>query len=229
MKLKTFFLSLVGIIALSTGFSSCNSDSDDGTQLYAVIATYQSSSDLGSTFTYRKEGDEPLITLTTSQKFSSEIFKVGSRVLIQYTTDLPAYTSGAIQVIGMANTVGGGANATEATAAETENWKTDIIEIRSLWRTGSYLDIAFIASVGANSYFKFYLDKATIGTSCPEFHIVLTQGGSLGGQQGLYYASYSIANAWDNPATDEIKIVLPDKTITTIKKNTTVQPITPAE
>lgn len=230
MKLKTFFLSLVGIIALATSFSSCNSDSDDnGNSIYTIIATFEKSNAQGSVFTYRKEGDEPLITLTSTQSIKTDMFKEGTRVLLQFVTNMPPYTSGPIQVLGVAKIIGSGEPATISTAEATNDWRSNEVDIRTLWRTGTYLDIAFIAPLGVTDYFKFYLDEATIGSSSPEFHIVLTEGGNLGGQQGLYYASYNIANVWDNPETDEIKIILPNKTITTIKKNSTIKPITPEQ
>ena len=51
------------------------------------IATYVSSSDNGSVFTLRKDGDSPLVTLTSTRVINENMFKPNTRVLIQYVPE----------------------------------------------------------------------------------------------------------------------------------------------
>jgi len=232
MKLKAFLLPL--IIALTMGMSSsCNSDSDDSTQMYANIVTLVASNEQGTVFTFRTQGDEPLVTLTSTQRISPEMFKVGSRVLLHYYTSVPAGESGAIQIVGMANILGGGARLKEATASETENWRSENISVQLLYRTGEYIDLAFVSSAAnVDKNFQFYVDKTTLGSDYPECHIVLS-GNTGSGNNALYYGSYSIDNIWNLPNVKGIKIHLPDNSqqnrVVTVEKNNTIKPVEPAQ
>lgn len=82
------FKSLISIVAAATAmfaFTACNSsdDSDTGNQ-YADIVTLESTAPSGSVMTFREKDDSPLITLTTTQAFSAEIFTPGTRILAIY-------------------------------------------------------------------------------------------------------------------------------------------------
>ena len=234
MKLKALFLSLICAVAVSV-FSSCNSDSDDNTQMYANIVTLAATNEQGTIFTFREDGDKPLITLTSTVKISTEMFKVGSRVLLHYYSNVPAGQSGAIQVIGLSNILGGGAKAVEATAAETQDWSSENISMQFLYRSGEYIDLAFVTNAGGNvsDSMKFYVDKNTLNSDYPEFYIVMKRSGVSAGNNALYYASYSIGNVWNLPNVHGVKIHMPDSNqanrIVTIEKSNAIKPVEPAE
>ena len=227
MKLRLFFLPM--IIALAAGlFSSCNTDGDNDNQMYANIVTFMASNEQGSVFSFRPQDDEPMITLTTAQRIPTDVFKLGTRVLLSYYTSLPAGESGNIQVVGMSKILGGGDRLKEATAEETENWRSDNITVQMLYRSGEYIDFGFICSAdGVENAFKFYVDKTTLESDYPECYMVLS--GAVSGNTGLYYGSYCIDNIWNLPNIKGIKIHLPDSSqqnrVVTIEKNNIIKPV----
>lgn len=238
MKLKNIILSLTTAIVALTSLSSCNTNSDSGDPMFMAIATIATINEQGTVFTMRQKGDSPLITLTSSQKLNLNTFKKGERVLIQFTTASTTTTqlaSGPINLLGVGRIFGSGKQATPSTAEKTNNWSSQNFEIQALIRTGEYIDMTFVANSSlSEEQFIFYLDEATENTSSPEFHFVLKENAPITGQLGLYYASYSIANVWNNPKTDQVKIFHPAAgqlgNCTILKKNEEIQkPTKPTE
>ena len=146
------FKSLISIVAAATAmfaFTACNSsdDSDTGNQ-YADIVTLESTAPTGSVMTFREKDDSPLITLTTTQAFSTEIFTPGTRILAIYHPESNKRgESGPVTVAAASPTLGTGSAPVPAVVDTLDNWASDRIVMpgESVWRSGYYLNMAFQA------------------------------------------------------------------------------------
>lgn len=207
-KLLTLALALAAL----TGFTACNSDSDsDATDYREVcidIVTYEGVSSEGSTFTFRKEGDSPLITLTASQSLSSLDFTKGSRILLQYTPHSgQQYLSGAITVLAAANVEGGGAPAETATAEQTRDWASDAVNMSLLMRSGTYLNMQFTAYLGAQTpVVRLVVDEATLDSDYPELHLIYGPYSGLLTKAYYFTGSWDIAFIWERPTCKGINV-----------------------
>lgn len=189
---------------------SCNSDSDTpgGATLYTDIVTYQGNGTGGSTFTFRKEGDSPLITLTCSRTLASD-FVPGSRILIQYAPETgKQYMSGPINLAGAANVEGGGAPVEELTAAQTTNWLSDAVNVSTIFRSGEYLNLQFTGTLGSEvAKVRMVADTETLDSEYPELHLIFGPYTAALGQYYLFTCSWSIESVWNRPGCKGIKVL----------------------
>ncbi len=192
------------------------------------IATYVSSSDNGSVFTLRKDGDSPLVTLTSTRVINENMFKPVTRVLIQYVPESGiAYKSGPMELYSVQ-----AVNSTlkEGTAADYTDWFSDPFSMGGLWRTGNYINLwANIDVEQRPETFELVLDTKTINDECPEYHVIFRTDG-VDGRRHVIYGSYDISKVWSLQTCSSIRVYYPDSHGTTslvFYKNST--PIVPAE
>ncbi len=209
--MKTRFLSILLAAAAIVGMTSCNSN-DDPTGSYEYICndivTYLGNADGKSTFTFRKEGDSPLVTLTSPQMLQQSQFKPDSRILISYSPQSgKQYTSGPITLIAAMNVEGNGDPVKTATAESTSNWRSEEINVASLFRSGEYLNVQFTGAVGADvPVTNLYVDEATLESECPELHIVFGPFNSVTQTTYVFYGSWNISSVWNLPTCKSIKV-----------------------
>ncbi len=208
------FKSLISIVAAATAmfaFTACNSsdDSDTGNQ-YADIVTLESTAPSGSVMTFREKDDSPLITLTTTQAFSTEIFTPGTRILAIYHPESNKRgESGPVTVAAASPTLGKGSAPVPAVVDTLDNWASDRIVMpgESVWRSGYYLNMAFQAiSTATPKKFYVYVDEKTVDSEYPELHVVFKSGNSSSMYNFAFYASYNIAGLWNRPGVNGVKV-----------------------
>ena len=74
-RINRITLSLIAFAAAATMTTACSDPNDDEPTVYTDIVSFTSQTDKGSSFTLRKEGDSPLVTLTSATHAScSSIF-----------------------------------------------------------------------------------------------------------------------------------------------------------
>lgn len=172
------------------------------------IATYVSSSDAGSVFTLRKDGDSPLVTLTSTRKINENMFKPNTRVLIQYVPESGvAYTSGPMELYSVQ-----AVNTTlkEGTSAEFDEWFTDPFAMGGLWRTDNYINLwANIDVEQRPRTFELVLDTKTINDECPEYHVIFKTDG-VDGRRHVVYGSYDISKVWNLQTCTAVRVYYPD-------------------
>jgi lipoprotein len=209
MKIKNLLLG----VALMAGMSltSC-SGGDDPTPTFVDFVTLDSFSPSGATMTFREKGDSPLITLTTTQALPADKFKAGTRIVISYASDNNLqYVSGPIMLYQAANTEGEGKPALIETAEANDNWATESISMRSLNRSGEYLDFVFIGTTSQNGKtLKLVLDAATANSEMPEYHLIYKSDTSGTVNNYVYYCSYSIADSWLSPTAKGVRVYFKD-------------------
>lgn len=206
---KVFALSFLLACLLGIATTSCKSTSDDPgfdpDKIYYDFVTLEGKSSTGTTFTFQKMGDSPMITLTTSQIIKGDDIKVGQRLMIGYSSDSgERYVSGNITVYAMISVFG--PEIKEGTAASTGKWNSDRFMMVNLWRTGDYINVMGLANYTSRPrVFDLYLDSTTADSEYPELHIVYTTDIDTQRQIDLL-GSFNISSIWNKPGCKGVKI-----------------------
>ncbi|MDE6207017.1 MAG: hypothetical protein K2M55_04335 [Muribaculaceae bacterium] len=211
--LKSLLAAAVAVTGIA--LTSCNdseSGGNNGPDRYVNFVTLAENTPEGSVMTFRKDGDSPLITLTSNQQFDTSIFKANTRVVVDY---IPAsgdgYASGPVTLVSAVNTEGGGAPVQAKTAEETRNWASDLVSVNLVQRTGEYLNLVFTASTRRDpKECAVYVDKATIGTECPCLHLIFEASDTGVADPYAFFASYDISEVWNAESTKRIRVYYAD-------------------
>lgn len=208
MKLTTSVFAIIISVIAGIFTTSCNSETDSG-DIPGVcydFATFVSTSDEGTVFTLRKNGDSPLITLTAAVKVDISQLKPDTRVLIKY---LPSggqapYESGPITLYGLGLIFTGDVDSEPL--ATIESWKSDVINLKTMTRSGEYLDIEALGDYSSKAT-KFCLvaDEATLNDEYPQLYLVFEGDNGLGYPHQLY-ASFTLSNVWELPTCKGVTI-----------------------
>ena len=199
MKLTKYIYAIIIFIISGVFTTSCSSTKTNEFPDNTCVdfATFVSTSDNGSVFTLRKNGDSPLITLTAPVKIDISQLKPGTRVLIRY---LPSggqapYESGPITLYGIGFIFTGDV---DPEPLETiESWKSDVIKLMSMTRSGEYLDIWAQGDYGDKATrFSLVVDETTLDDEYPQLYLVFEGDNGLGFPHQLY-ASFTLSNVWD--------------------------------
>lgn len=206
---KLTYLLLAGAAAF--GFTACNSsEEDDGGKTFADIVTLESTSSAGSVMTFRVKDDSPLITLSTTQSFSTDVFKPGMRILAIYHPESNEHgVSGPVRVENAAPTLGKGTAPVPAVVDTLDNWASDPIVMPegAVWRSGQYLNMAFQAvSSPQPRKFYVYVDEKTLDSEYPELHVVFKTGNYSSMYTFAFYVSYDIAGLLNGNGVKGVKV-----------------------
>lgn len=209
-KFLSRILLAIGACCFMT-LASCDSDNDgpnpDNHRLFIDIVTYEAGNEQGSTFTFRRSGDQPVITLTTTQTLDKG-FKVGSRVVIQYWSNSnERYVSGPITVLQVLHAAGDGEELPEKSAEQTSNWRSNTINMQSIERSGQYLNFIFTGSMGnRNINPSACVDITTVDNEYPVVHIIFGPDDSFSDKEYMFFGSYSLAALWNRPTCKGIMV-----------------------
>lgn len=210
MKIKNL---LIGAAFLAGfGLTSCSSDDNGGLKTYIDFVTLDYFNEAGATMTFRQSGDSPLITLTTTQKFTTSEFKVGDRIVISYQPDMGLrYVSGPVVVFEAAPAEGRGTTPVKGNSIEYKDWATDEVAMQIINRSGQYLDMSFIsASAAASPKIQFVLDEETENSERPQYRLLFTADTNGSVNQYYFYCSYSIEDIWNKETTKGIRVYYKD-------------------
>lgn len=196
-KLSCFIIAIAAVV-----LSSCKKEStvDVGPipdNVCYDFVTFVNSNNSGSTFEFRKSGDSPLITLTSTASIKTSELAPGSRVIIQY---LPSggqdvYQSGPITLYGIAQITNG--NATTAPMADISAWGSDDIRVVTLSRSGQYLDFWGEATMTGNPRrFALAADESTLGDEYPMLYLIV-DADNVNGRVHQLYASFDMSAVWN--------------------------------
>ncbi len=197
------------MLAVVLCMASCSStDEPDNTAYFLDIVTYEADGANGSTFTFRHQGDSELITLTCPQRLSPADFKVGSRIIINYTPESgKQYVSGPVNLAAAANVEGAGEAVASATTTETNNWVSDELSMLALFRSGEYVNVQFSAALGAQTAkVKLVVDSETLDSETPELHLIYGPYTGTVDRTYVFYGSWSIADIWNRSTCKGIRV-----------------------
>ncbi|MDE6198152.1 MAG: hypothetical protein K2F91_09850 [Muribaculaceae bacterium] len=218
MKLKNFALGIIAAASVA-GLSSCNSNDNPlpPTVIYTDIVTIAAMNADGSAFTFQKENDSPLVTLTTKQTLSPDHFKVNTRAVISYTSESDHATSGPVNLLAAAETYGRGDAPATVSAEQAGNWETSPVDNIIVQRSGQYVNVVFTAYTDSTPKLcRVVLDEATLNDEYPTLYL-LFEPQEFGINPGNYaiYMSYSLAGIFAQSTSKGVEVVYKDNTNTT--------------
>lgn len=204
MRLGRIFVAMMAAV-LAWG---CSSDEPtDSVTLYDIV-TFEGDSDHGARFSFRKNGDSPLVELVAAgRRLNSEAVAEGDRVLIAYTpVSGEAYRSGDIELKGVSLINGG-----DMRRGGTDGWDATPVYVNSLWRSGTYINLECKLDY-ADDKRRFYLalDEATAAEPVPDLYIVHDMGTLPPNFGRRIYASWDISAVWDVPECQGVTVHVND-------------------
>lgn len=213
MKTHLRLLWLPLLVILMTACSNDNKPSGPTIPSNAVwdFVTVDQITSSTTSFTTRKDGDSPLVTLVARYVFDDKQgVKPGDRIMIMYTPDgHPAYTTGAITLYGYRLLEQTQPSALEGTASEYESWQSDPLQMISLWRTGEYINIhasAFCTTQSRPKRFILVADESTLDQETVQLHVIYIQANAGGENRQDVYASFDIKAVWNLPSCKSVEV-----------------------
>ncbi len=171
----------------------------------ASIATYESTADGVSTFSYTDNNND-LITLSAAWKGNADL-KAGKRVLIYYTASEYG-VSGQISLLSVTPLPGGAPKQVDL----TEIPESEPMQQCSVWKSGQYLNLSSIVTFGgAAKEVSLYIDESTSNQQIPDAYIVVVpeNNGVVGVERALY-ASWDISSILAAPDFQGLKVKYTD-------------------
>lgn len=213
MSILRLSLRLASLIILPVILVACSDEEGVNgpvaAQLWDIV-TYEgpASGNSGSTFTFRQVDDSPLVTLTSDKQL--EDAESGTRMMIRYIPESgEAYTDSRINLLSAAR-INNGPAETEW-KKDYDDWNRDKVYIYSAWRSGTYINFHLRLTYSAEPrIFALVLDPATRDSAMPEFYLVHIMAKPTDYHDRAYFASYDIAEIWNDPATSGVKIHVAD-------------------
>lgn len=197
-RIKQFTLSLMACAALTAALASCTNPEDDSPQVYTDIVSFVSQTSEGSSFTLRKAGDSPLVTLTSTTRLRPEDFKTGTRIVLQYIPENgKQYESGPVRLYQAMNVQG--SEVAQGTAESTDNWRSDGLRILSVDRTGEFVNVYAQGLYSFKPEFTLYIDSSTLADEYPAVHLVYKDDNPLQSSTHIVYGSFDISEVWNLP------------------------------
>ncbi len=206
MKIK--HLISVSIVAVTTA-TACSDDSyNDSIMLSDVVSIHAVDESEGTTFTFRRYDDSPVITLVDpSLKINAEY--VGNRALLYYYPESgQAYESGSISVAGI-NIIN--SDTTIIRPISRYDWDASPIFLNSIWRSGEFLNFRMRLDYSeVPRYFGLVVDSLTLTDPEPQLYLVHDLNGAPDNFLRENYASFDITNVWNQPTCRAITVHVND-------------------
>lgn len=195
----------VMIAAMAWG---CTSDQPSESVTLYDIVTFDGDSDQGACFSFRKNGDSPLVELVAAgQALGRESVAAGDRVLIAYIpASGEAYRSGEIELKGISLI-----NSGSVRRGDIDGWNATPVYVHSLWRSGTYVNLECkLDYAGESRRFYLALDEATADDPVPALYIVHDMGSLPPNFGRRIYASWDISELWDLPGCRGVTVYVND-------------------
>lgn len=215
MNLKNIFLT-TAVCAATLSLASCNSNDvpeGGGTVIYTNIVTVESVESTGAAFTFQKENDSPLITLTTTQSVGGDganLLKKGMRIVLAYT---PAsgeqYKSGPITAYQWVSAIGEGAQLPVVSASSTSGWSTNAVQQVMIQRTGPYLNAGIVSNDNPNEC-RIVVDETTVNDEYPKAYLIYKSSSGPMSRIFYYYVSYSMTDLMERSTFKGLEVTYED-------------------
>lgn len=218
MKTGLWHITLLSVASalLYASLSACSSDGDDYNHriLYSSIVTIDGSTEQqGTTFTFQRYDDSPLITLTASGLVVSKE-RVGDRALLYYYPESgDPYASGPVEVrsLGVIN-----CDTAIIRPIERYRWDHDAVFLNAIWRTGEYINLRMRADYSDKPrYFGLVVDSLTLTDPWPELYLLHDLDGAPANYLRESYASFDISKVWRQTGCEGIRIHVNDSNLPT--------------
>lgn len=206
-------ISAIALLGLMLSTVSCGDDEPKGSlpnDGWYDIVTLKSASESGSVFTMQKHDDSDVITYTSRYVPRDTAIHIGDRLIIMYlrADDAPAYTSGPIDLYGYRRLDNSPQHALTDPQFVIGQWTSEPIEVQTLTRSGSYIDMQARLSChkaeGVKQW-QLILDPATRDDAFPQLYIRYSAK-SPGENYTKGYASWDISSVLDAPGCSGVII-----------------------
>lgn len=199
---------------IMSGATAC-SDGNDGYNdriLYSSIVTVGNSVvGSGTTFTFQRYDDSPLITLTAPNTVIDSSHSGRRALLYYYPESGDPYSSGVITVrsLGVIN-----CDTAIIRPIERYHWDRNAIFLNSIWRTGTYLNLRMRADYSPEPrYFGLVVDSLTLTDPWPEAYVMHDLNGAPDNYLRESYASFDISKVWNMPGCQGLRVHVNDSNL----------------
>lgn len=200
-KFPLIFLAALALLGCS------KNESADVDPIVQNIVTYEATSDDGtvSTFSFQAVDDSPLITISATWSPPADLLP-GTRLLATYSTTTPS-VSGAVELRGLQTIPGGIPIDTCAIA----NLSSEGIGLRSIWRSGQYLNLTgSVYFTGNAGDVSLLVDSLSLSQPDVDawIHVGIDPNNPNVGSSAprSLVASWNIAEIWNNPLLQTLRI-----------------------
>ncbi|MDE6490913.1 MAG: hypothetical protein K2L49_07115 [Muribaculaceae bacterium] len=198
---------LTAVIAIVMMWGCSSEDPSESVTLYDIVV-FDGNVDGSACFSFRKNGDSPLIELVAPGRvLESESVNTGDRILIAYIpVSGEAYRSGDIDLKSVALI-----NSDRLREGDVAGWDATPVYVQSIWRSGVYINLECkLDYADAKRSFYLVLDRSTAGNPVPELYIVHDMGELPPNFARRIYASWDISDVWDSPDCRGVKVYVND-------------------
>lgn len=200
----------VSLLWITTG---CSDEPEfDYGDFCEVFATYEGAEQGNATFSYCRYNDSPLLTLTAENVASLDVDK-GERLFIRYT-DLGSNgdeNQRKIRLDGYSEIISDVVRS--ATADQMQGYTSTEIDVTSLWRSGTYLNLnSWVPYSGKRFLMMLVVDNATLDSETVEAEIIYDLLGETPTFERKAYASFDIANLWNRETFRQLRVKVNDPT-----------------
>lgn len=200
MKLRLTSVIAAAIVACSTIFTSCNSESDGPAHaMYSAIVTFNGNYSTGSTYDYMSGAETMPITLFANHTLNSDYVKTGERLAIYFYTEtdsLPT-TSGPIDLQAVQRIQNGQVRIVPADSVA--DWASVQTPMTAMWRTGNYINMLMAADADALAKlntFSLLADATTVNDDYPVLYLI-NHSSEFAIANTEYIASFNINEVLD--------------------------------
>lgn len=207
-----FRLSLIlGIMLVAMALAACSGDDhyDYGNFKYAMT-TYLGDDGSASSFTCYGHDDAPAVTLH-GQHLGDTTLRSGDRVLLNYIEKGASGTSAQeVTVRGYSKVVTDALRmATTAQLAETP---MDTIQLQSVWRTGSYINLRCkLRYTAAPRQLMLVVDQGTMAQSTVKCYLAHNTMGATSYYWAQAYMSFDVTAVWSRHTCKTLRVYLNDE------------------
>ena len=207
------YLTIVMLVAALTAFTACDKQEDidrSFTDYRYDIVTYLGQNKHGALFEYLGHGDSASIKLQSAIDISEEV-KIWQRVLLRYDfANTQTSSPRNINVYGCNSII---SDSLRYTMASPDSLIRHQVKLRSLWRTGDFINLHCQVEYTAKSRtFMLVADGTTLDNDT--VHCYLTH--DLRGETGTFwrdcYASFNVGILWKRDTFKCLRLHLNDVT-----------------
>jgi hypothetical protein len=204
------------VVVLTVAALTACSDKDDVDPAYTHylldLVTYDGPVDAqgGSRFTLVGRDDAPSTALTAAQSVVASDVKPGTRMLLRYTP-VSGAVGGAMHVTAHAATPVIG-DVLRAAWRSGGDWTQHPVRLRSLWRTGGYINIhCQVEYTGKARRVALVVDSATIAADTVHCYLVHNLLDAQPMQWRECYVSIDVHALWQRPSCQVMRLHIADE------------------
>ncbi len=210
MNVKLTVIS-TALSAMAVTTACSDGDYNDRMMLSDLVSIHSVDQTAGTTFTFQRYDDSPVITLVDPQLTIKEDY-VGSRALLYYYPENgEPYSSGNISAAGITIV---NSDTAVVRPISRYNWDASPVFLNSVWRSGRYLNFRMRLDYSDEPRrFGLVVDSLTLTDPEPQLYLVHDLNGSPDNFLRESYASFDIEKVWNQPSCLSVAVHVNDSNL----------------